>query len=160
MLTLKRFMALADSYGAQLQRWPEEARGDAEALLRVSSQARTIFAKARTLDEAIHTASAQENALLWQPSDQEAALARLRSTVAAGIAASSVHQPNNGRWGWVLPAGAGWISLARPGWIGLATSSCFVVAAGILIGSTYGAAPPSNDLQAMLQPMPIHVLAD
>jgi hypothetical protein len=156
MLTLKRFMALADSYGAQLQRWPEEARGDAEALLRVSSQARMIFAKARTLDEAIHTASAQENALLWQPSDQEAALARLRSTVAAGIAASSV---NNGRWGWVLPAGAGWMSLARPGWIGLATGS-FVVAAGILIGSTYGAAPPSSDLQAMLQPMPIHVLAD
>jgi hypothetical protein len=33
MLTLRRFRTMADSYGADLLRWPDGARAEAQALL-------------------------------------------------------------------------------------------------------------------------------
>ena len=43
MLTLQRFQALLGIYGADFRRWPEEARGAAEALLSISAEARALL---------------------------------------------------------------------------------------------------------------------
>ena len=71
------------SYGADLQRWPEEARRDAQALLDHSAEAGVLFDEARTLDQAIDQATIREDALLWPPGERDAALDRLRSGVEA-----------------------------------------------------------------------------
>jgi hypothetical protein len=89
MLTLKRFKALMDSYGAKPERWPEAMRAEAEALLRISPEARQLLAAARELDEAIDAARDTEHALSWSSNDEAAALARLRASVAARIDDSS-----------------------------------------------------------------------
>ena len=86
MLTLGRFRRLAASYGADLQRWPEEARRDAQALLDHSAEAGVLFDEARTLDQAIDQATIREDALLWPPGERDAALDRLRSGVEARLA--------------------------------------------------------------------------
>ena len=80
MLTIKRFQVLAESYGADLQRWPQESRTEAERLLAVSSEARQALAAARILDAAILEASTQDQ---LSPAEQSAALERLKSAVAS-----------------------------------------------------------------------------
>ena len=86
MLTLKRFRTLIDSYGAAPERWPDSMRAEAEVLLRVSPEAQQLLAEARELDEAIGAASEREKAVSWPPGEEAAALARLRSGVAARLA--------------------------------------------------------------------------
>ena len=89
MLTLRRFRTMADSYGADLLRWPDGARAEAQALLNASPAARALLDEARTLDHAIEAAGASEDAVLWELlTGQDAAMARLRSGVEARIAAS------------------------------------------------------------------------
>jgi len=89
MLTLKRFEALTDSYGAEPERWPDDVRADAEALLRVSPEAQQLLAEARELDEGIDAARKRADAASWTPSEEAAALARLRAGVAARLARSA-----------------------------------------------------------------------
>ena len=157
MLSLRRFTSLAKSYGANFERWPAETQADARALLEVSLEARAIFAAAHAEDLAVDAAGRQEEGALWHPGEQDAALARLRSGVAARIALSPATRHGRTWLGWNLSAVG---DLVRPqlGWLGLATSSGFAVAAGLLIGSLT-VTPPANVLAAF-QATPIHILAD
>ena len=49
-ITLERFAAIVDAYGASPMRWPVAERSAAEALLAVSAEARALLADARMLD--------------------------------------------------------------------------------------------------------------
>jgi hypothetical protein len=152
MLTLGRFKALAESYGVDLRRWPEELRGAAQALLATSAEARACLDKARVLDEAIAAASRREEALRWPPGEADAALARLRSAVEARIA------PRPAR------PGAGWSGTRRPlsrlRWAGMATGGSLAILAGLFIGLMYGPAPAADNVLTLLDPAPIQVLTD
>jgi hypothetical protein len=160
MLTLARFTTLAESYGGDLRRWPEELRAGAEALLPTSPEARRLLAEARTLDAAIAAAQGQEDDELWQPGEEAAALARLRAGVGARIAATEA-RPAARR---SVPRG--WFARlpVNLGWVGMATGGSFAVVAGLLIGATYATTPALSPAQgnvlAMLQPAPIAILAD
>jgi len=57
MMTRERFAALLDIYGSRLDRWPEDARPDAHALLERSSEARTLRAAAEPFDAALDLAA-------------------------------------------------------------------------------------------------------
>jgi hypothetical protein len=50
-MTLERFAALLESYGAEERRWPDAERAPAAALLAASPAARTLRDEARRLDE-------------------------------------------------------------------------------------------------------------
>ena len=159
MLTLKKFEALAASYGAELRRWPEVNRAEAEALVRSSERARAILAAARRLDRAIGAASDEEEARLWNGGERDAALARLRSTVAARITASPAHSSVASRpeSAWAAPLAA---VPFRLGWVGILGMSGIVVAAGLFIGLTYGSSGGSDRLLSFLQPNPIEIFVD
>ncbi|MCL2452217.1 MAG: hypothetical protein FWD08_00970 [Alphaproteobacteria bacterium] len=160
MLTLERFTMLADSYGADLGRWPESLRDQAELLLANSSQAREILSEAGKLDEAMARASLREGAALWNPGDQDAALARLRSSVAAQISSSSTLRNQSSAITLTFLTEIRSVFAPRIGWIGIVGSSGFAVIAGLLIGFAYHSPSPSDGLLAMLQPTPIEILAD
>jgi hypothetical protein len=156
MLTLRRFRAMAESYGADLQRWPDALRSEAQALARGSAEARAVLDEARALDEAVAAAGAREDtALLWQPGAQDAALARLRSGVAGRIG----HRPADRHFGWRL-AIAGWRGAPELRWIGLATGGGAAILAGLLIGAMYASPPASDSTLATLLPGPLHGLVD
>lgn len=151
MMTLKRFRALARSYGAELQRWPPEERGAARELLDSSEEARALLEQERSLDEIIGAAAASE---------QDAALARLRSAVAARIASSEAQAKPAGWLGWLFGSASG-VAPVRMRRLGLATSAAFAVIAGLLVGGLYGPAPaPVGALSALLQPATLELLAD
>jgi hypothetical protein len=159
MMTLKRFRVLADSYGADLQRWPEEMLGPARAFLIASPEARAILDVAHELDDAIEAASARESAVRWPPGEQEAALARLRAGVASRIVSTTARPPPYLRLlSWGGGAGAASLRLRR---VGLATGCAFAIIAGLLIGSMTRSAPaPEGALTMLLQPASIEILAD
>lgn len=155
MLTLKRFAELADSYGADLDRWPDDVRRDAEALAKESAEARAILDDARSVDEAIAYVRSHDDAVFWPAGESEAALARLRAGVAGRIAASPRRKALR------------WFAVMTPAsdlpfrWLGFATSGAVAVVAGLLLGTMYTAAPASDDVLALLlQPAPIQILAD
>lgn len=149
MMTLERLRTLADSYGADLQRWPEQLRPQARALLESSAEARDIIATARELDDAIVAASAARSDSIWSADRPEAALARLRNDVAARIRPA---------------AAAGAIGLRkvprRVGWLSLATAASLAIVAGVALGSRYSPATPQQDVLALLQPAPVQLLND
>lgn len=148
MLTLKRFKTLTDSYGADLLRWPEQERAAAQTLLEESAEARALLADARMLDDALAMASARQSAAHLRNHNEEATLARLRSGVAARIAATGGRSR-----GWSNP---GW---SKPGWVSLATAGSLAVAAGLVIGALYNPPAASSDaLTTLLQPAPIDKL--
>lgn len=153
MLTFKRFRALTASYGADLNRWPEEMRAEAAALLETSARARLLHAQARALDEAISVASAAENARIWHQESPEATAAKVRSRVASAIRAEPIaawRRPIR-RLDWMRSAKTAIAMRARFGWIGLATASCIVAATGLLVGSMYTfPARPAEDLLTIL----------
>jgi hypothetical protein len=155
MLTLRRFRAMADSYGADLRRWPEEVREEARALLNASPEARALLGAAQALDDVIEGASRHETAARRERGGPDAALARLRSRVAARIAASA-----DLRSGWALPQAPGAAPSRRLRWAGIAAGSGLAIVAGLLIGALSAPAPASDTLLPMLQPAPIHFLAD
>jgi hypothetical protein len=155
MMTLKRFTALADSYGADLQRWPERLRPRARALLDSSPEAQAIIAKARELDEAITAAAAARSESLWSADRPEAALVRLRNAVAAQITPASPAMTSGGSSIRTVRK-----SQRRLGWISLATAASVAIVAGVALGIFYSQGPSSQDLLALLQPSPIQLLAD
>lgn len=143
MMTLERFRALTQSYGAELQRWPQEERGAAQELLRCSEEARALVEEERTLDEAIAAATAYQDAEGRPHGTHDAALARLRSGVNARVATREAR------------------ASSRMQHLGLATSGAFAVIAGLLIGGMYTPAPESvGALSALLQPATLDILAD
>ena len=160
MLTLGRFKALADSYGADLRRWPDEARGEARALLNVSAEARALLDEALALDEAIDAASAGEDAVLWQPGGEDAALARLRSGVAARIAASTRRGAARQRFAGVPARGGDGALALYLRWAGMATGGGLAIMAGLLIGVMYASAPAPDGVLTLLEPAPLQILAD
>lgn len=155
MMTLQRFTALADSYGADLARWPEEARGPARELLAISDEARALFDEARALDAALAVASARETRLHTPQDGADAALARLRAGVASRIAAS----PAAVEEAWGLRR---LLSFSPVSWnfAKMATAGGFAIAAGLLVGALSTAAPAPDILMATLQPTPLTIQAD
>jgi hypothetical protein len=159
MLSLKRFKMMTESYGADLQRWPKEMRGDSEALLNVSAQARLLHAEAQTLDALIMAAGAQEQAMLWPPGEQASALARLRAGVAVRLASPTGRQSTDWFLRWIPSEKVhrGMIPMNRS-WLGLTLGSGFAIVAGLLIGSLSAVAPPQHNVLAMLQTAPLAIL--
>jgi hypothetical protein len=159
MLRLRQFRAMADSYGGDLQRWPQEMRREAQALLNVSPQARAFLEEARALDDAIATASARSDAAARRIGEDDAVLAKLRSGVAARIA---VPMPRRQPAGWhharaLFRQVKEFIS-ANLVWVGMATSGSLAVFAGFLFGTLYASPPASDLVLSILQP--VHILAD
>jgi hypothetical protein len=161
MLSLRRFEALAASYGADLQRWPEETRRPAQALLDTSAAAHALLAEARALDEAIEAESRHEASAPWRSGEQAAALASLRAAVASRIAPLTPGR-RSPRWrlGRIADGAIGGLNAARMAWLGMATGSASAVAAGLLIGSLSVTPPNPDNLLAMLQPSPIHLFGE
>jgi drug/metabolite transporter (DMT)-like permease len=145
MLTLRRFRAMARSYGSDLRRWPAELRPAALALLEADPQARAIVDKERALDGAIAIAGKHFDEALGQPGDA-AMIARLRSGVAARIATQRSAQ----RRYWTPPR--------YLQWFGMATGCGLAIAAGLVIGSLYAASPGNDPVLALLQPTPLRTL--
>lgn len=166
MMTLRRFRILAGSYGAELQRWPERLRPQAQALLATSTEARVIIARARELDEAIAAAGAARDTGIWRGAGADSALQRLRANVTARVGAiaaadaseapiaattaasrSDFHAPNR------APS-------RRTRWLSLATAASIAVIVGFVIGVVYSPTTPTQELTALLQPAPLQLLAD
>jgi hypothetical protein len=159
MMTLKRFRLLSESYGADLLRWPAEARDEAQALLSASAEARALFEEARRLDAAIGAASAHEQAQRWPLDERNQALTRLRSRVALQIAAEAVRPPVR-RLGWLLRGQHPTASPRLRRW-GLATSGVFAIVLGLLVGTLYAPAPaPVAVLTALLRPAALEILPE
>jgi hypothetical protein len=158
MMTLERFRTLADSYGADLQRWPERVRPQALTLLESSAQAREIVARAKDLDDALAAAAAARRARLGFGDGADAALVRLRNGVAARMAQTdpATAAAAGGNRLPTRAAGPPW----RMRWIGLATAAGVAILAGLMLGIRYAPAPPQQDLLALLQPSPIQLLTD
>lgn len=149
MMTLKRFRALARSYGAQLQRWPQEERDAARELLAGSEEARALLEQERALDGVIAAAAARQDVACLPGGAQDRALTRLRSGVAARI--STEAEPK----GWPRSFSV------RMRHFGLAATGVLVILAGLLIGGMYGPSPsPTGALSALLQPAALDFLAD
>lgn len=157
MMTLRRFRTLADSYGADLRRWPEPARRQALALLDDSAEAQAIIASARELDEAIAAAGTARLERLWQGESADTAVHRLHDRVAAHIRGSS-SETAGGRRRTRSPAIH--YPPRRVGWLGLATAACVAVVAGLALGILYSPPAPQEDLTTLLQPAPLQVLTD
>ena len=158
MLTLGRFRSMTESYGADLARWPEQARADARALLSVSAEARAMLEEARALDDLIETTHAREEGLLWKPGEQDAALERLRTGVAARIAALPVGPRVTNRLREWLRSEAAPVRLR---WLGLATGGACAIICGLLIGGRYESASTSPGvLNQMLRPAVLEILPD
>ena len=158
MLTLGRFRSMTESYGADLDRWPEQARADARALLSVSAEARAMLKEVRVLDDLIETTHAREDGLLWQPGEQDAALERLRAGVAARIAALPVRPRATDRLrAWFR----GEAAPIRLRWLGLATGGVCAIICGLLIGGRYEPVPTSPGvLSQLLRPPALEILPD
>lgn len=156
MMTLRRFRTLADSYGADLQRWPEPLRAQARALLDTSAQAQALMARARELDQAIAAAGAAREARIWVRSRADAALHRLRADVSNRIRQStSARTPAPG-----IDSRAARYPHLRAGWVGFATAAGLAVVAGLALGILFSPAAPPQDLTALLQPAPLQLLTD
>jgi hypothetical protein len=156
MMTPSRFGALARSYGADLRRWPEGLRAEAEALLKDSFEARALFDEARALDDALSAAQAYADNGHAQRAVQDVALIRLRLGVDARIAALSARgqrTPIRAEAGW-------WRDFLRPRWWGLATSGGLAVVAGLYIGAVDVPAASPDFMQMMLQPDPITIFTE
>ena len=154
MMSLKRFRAMADSYGADLRRWPAERRTEAQALLDGSAQARAILDEARALDQAIEAAGRYEADRLGIAGEEDAALARLRAVVRARLAAPASPRRPAALGAWLQDAMVG-----QRSWFGMAAGGIAVIA-GLMIGSMDLTPPAQDNLLSMLEPAPIAVLAE
>jgi hypothetical protein len=159
MLTLGRFRKLADSYGGDLQRWPQDVRGEAQALLAASPQARVCLDEAQALDDAIAAASASRDVVARRLSEDGAALARLQSGVMARIGAPTPWRRLT-CWSFMRAwsGRANEFASAHLVWAGMTTAGSLAVIAGFLIGALSMSAPASDVVLGMLQP--IHILAE
>jgi hypothetical protein len=158
MMTLKRFRKLADSYGADLRRWPERLRPEARRLLESSAQARQIIGGAGELDDALIAAAAARSDSVWSGDDPEDALLRLRNGVAARIRTGGAPATAIAAGG--IPIRTPRNAPRRVGWISLATAASVAILAGLVLGIRYSPAAPQQDLLALLQPAPVQLLSD
>jgi hypothetical protein len=156
MLTLRRFATLAESYGADLARWPEETRAEAKRLAASSVDAQRILADARVLDWTFDEASKAEDRALWHGTEAEAALTRLRGHVATAIAAPEA-PARRPAVGGRLVAGFGGVSLGRLEWFGVATGGSLAVAGGLVLGYLTVSAGSAETVMTLLQPGPLHL---
>ena len=157
MMTLKQFQKLAESYGADLRRWPERLRPQAQALLDSSAEALAVMARARELDDAIYAAGSARSENLWSGDRAEAALVRLRNSVAARIGGPGAATGAAATEGSVRAARSG---PGRLRWISLATAASVAIVAGVALGIVYSPAATQPDLLALLQPQPLQLLND
>jgi len=157
MMTLKRFRKLADSYGADLRRWPERLRPEARRLVESSAQAREIIGRAGELDDAIIAAGAARSDSVWSGDGPEDALPRLRNGVAARIRSAA---PATAIAAGGIPIRTARNAPRRVGWISLATAASVAILAGLVLGIRYSPAAPQQDLLALLQPAPVQLLSD
>lgn len=158
MMTLRRFRKLADSYGADLQRWPERLRAQALALLAASAEARSVIAQARELDEVITAAAGARRDRLWGGESADRALHRLRARVAERTRVAACAGAGAAPW---MESGAARRSRPqRVRWIGFATAAGLAVMAGLALGILYSPSAPPQDLTALLQPAPLQLLTD
>ena len=166
MLTLERLRALTESYGADMQRWPEETRVAAQALLSQSAEARALLEEARVLDDMIAAATAHEESVRWRTGERDVAMARLRAGVGARIVTTEVIRPTPLRsrlmrfFGGSRQSESDEPALApRLRWVGLATTGALAVAAGLVIGTMYEVTPVSPAvLTQLLQPATFAIL--
>jgi hypothetical protein len=160
MMTLKRLKALSNSYGADLLRWPAEVRRDAEALLRISDEARQILATAAETDAMLDAMSRVEQAVLSSGPEEAAALARLRAGVAARIAEESLAKKQRRRWQGIASLNGGVATLqANLGWLCLATSGAVAVVGGLFIGVISTPSSMPDAVLSLLQTFPLHVFS-
>ena len=147
MLKIERFTALVRSYGANSDLWPVEERGDALALLEISKAARAVVAEERLLDDALAGALKHQESPRMSPVEHDAAVARLRTNVAARIARASA-EPSGFRGRFFAHVRGLWPDL---NWLGLSSGSGIAVAAGLFIGMHFPALSASGDLLSTLQ---------
>jgi ElaB/YqjD/DUF883 family membrane-anchored ribosome-binding protein len=151
-LTISRFRTLAQSYGSDLQRWPEDVRAQARALLRESGQARRIVAEARRLDEAIEASAPERHARTWAGESPETSLSRLRQRIAVRIEAVDSCRSRS-----AALASARWSQRRR--WIGMAAAASAATVVGFILGFLlFAPVRPQPGLIALLQPSPIRLL--
>ena len=153
-MTIKRFRALAASFGSDLRLWPDHERGAAEALLARSAPARLALERERVLDDAIRDAGAVLDEAHSEPGGDAAALARLRSGVSARIAPLA-RPPSRRGSGLTVAAlsGQGMVLANRP--MLLVTAGCATVLAGLLIGALQATPPVGPDIMVLLQATPL-----
>ena len=156
MLKIERFTALVRSYGANSDLWPVEERGDALALLEISKAARAVLAEERLLDDALAGALKHQESPRMSPVEHDAALARLRTNVAARIARASA-EPSGFRGRFFAHVRGLWPDL---NWLGLSSGSGIAVAAGLFIGMHFPALSASGDLLSTLQVASIPIFAE
>ena len=164
MMSLKQFKALADRYGADLDRWPDHQRTKAKALLHHdgadAGPALRILARERPLDTAILAAFVADEAESWQDGEQAAALERLRAGVDRRIAQSVRIAPRSARYrSFVQNASRSHTELSVATglrWIGLSAGSGLAVASGFWFGLIQSAtAATPVDLFGALQIAPL-----
>ncbi len=151
MLSVRRFRALIDSYGADLRRWPDSDRPPAQLLLEALPEARRLLDEARRLDEKIAAAAARQDAELWAKDEPDAALARLRDRIAVRIAARTAALPLRRRpLGWTV-AGFGRAHSAAFRHVSMVAGSGAAVVIGLWIGWVQSTPSAPVDLLTMLQ---------
>lgn len=158
MLTIKRFKALADSYGGRLERWPAGVRGEAEMLLNGSPQARQILSEASALDEAMEAARRHDDEIRWAPEQSDAALARLRAGVSTRLAMPSARAKLKNRITWMSADRMSWLFSPKLGTVAMAMGCGCTVLAGLFIG--FMDAPAQSNFVTMLQPDVLQVLVE
>ena len=156
MMPLSRFAALADSYGGDIGRWPEMFRDEARALAAASAAARARLDAASRLDAALLAGSRRDLETLLPPGADDAALARLRRSVAAGIAGTPPAPALQAAWlPWLAERLPALPRLAR-----FATAGGVVATAGLLVGALTVAQPDGDALTALMQPTPLAVFIE
>ena len=157
MMTLNRFKTLADSYGAEFERWPAEWRQDAESLLGTSAEAQQIFAAAAETD-AMLLSIREAEAALWSEPEEAASLARLRAGVADAIARQGMVRTPRKPWRGLAPLHGGVAAVqAHLSWLVWATSGGAAIASGLLIGSLSGQSGLPDCVLSLMQTAPLHV---
>lgn len=150
-MTLRRFEALAQSYGADLEHWPPGERGQARELAASLPEAQQALADATAMDEALTAARATEDARLWPAGEQAAAVTRLRAGVAGRIAEAGRQQTAWPIRSAVALGPGGCATAISP--FGVAAAFGFAAAAGLWVGWMQGAAlmpQPSSLLTVLL----------
>jgi len=160
MMTLKRFGVLAESYGGQLWRWPEDSRNDAEALLNSSAEARRILDQARMVDETIGAAARPDSTPAAADTGDAAALARLRSAVAMRLEATPSRRRRERFLDWLASAISTEAFGSNGRWVGVAACGAVVVVAGVMTGLLYEPAKTPTNVLSILQPEPMQIFSD
>lgn len=145
-ISLERFAAIVDAYGASPMRWPADERGAAEALLAFSADARALLDEARMLDGVLAAAPVEV------PSDAlvarlMAARPRPATPVPAGKPRSIFRELISAIWpngSPAIPAGA----LAASIMLGIALGSVSEIA--VLNGSQIAAASGESEADERL----------